>query len=37
MILTSSLSNKELAALLNVNKTTISHVRHRRNWRHIEV
>lgn len=36
-ILASSLSDTEWAAKLGVTKGTINHIRHRRNWRHVEV
>jgi hypothetical protein len=36
-ILGSSLPDTEWATRLNVTKGTINHIRHRRNWRHVEV
>lgn len=36
-ILGSSLPDTEWASRLNVTKGTINHIRHRRNWRHVEV
>lgn len=37
MIRTSSLSDTQLAAKLGVTKGAINHIRHGRNWRHVEV
>jgi HNH endonuclease len=36
LILSSSLPDTEWAARLGVTKGTINHIRHRRNWRHVE-
>jgi hypothetical protein len=36
-ILSSSLSDSEWAAKLGLSKGAINHIRHRRNWRHVEV